>query len=133
MGLFGTTVKDIRKWESEKKVDKIAKALNKKDIEVRKAAITAFGNLRVVNGASLLIPNLNSDDYTIRKLTENAIVKIGYVAVDDLRKAKRQIDEMKYKSLMANVGKHIFGYTDAQIDINREKIDAVIYKYNNDK
>ena len=129
MGLFSTTVNDIRKWEQEKEVDKIAKALQDKKPEVIKTAIIAFGNLRISNGAPLLIPFLNDKDSSIRTLTEQAIIKIGYVTKPDLIRAKTQIILNIREAVVNNAGKYIINYSDEEIRKHYSDILHVIKKY----
>jgi HEAT repeat protein len=116
MGLFGITVSDILKWEKEKKVDKIVPAFTSKNIEVRKAAISAFGNMRVTNGAPFLIRFLNDDDSSIRKTTRIAILKIGHPAIADLEKAKGEINQSGFDAILQNVNKYVWQYSEDQLN-----------------
>jgi HEAT repeat protein len=128
MGLFGITVSNVRKWEKEKKVDKIVPAFNSKNIEVRKAAIDAFGNMRVTNGAPFIIHFLNDDDYSLRKAARHAILKIGHPAIADLKKAKHQLNETGIEATLQNVNKLVFRVSEEQLSRNKYEYLTKIFE-----
>jgi hypothetical protein len=127
MGLFGISVSDIHKWEKNKEVDKIVPALSGKNKEVRLAGITAFGNLRVSNGAPFLINGLNDTDNDIRKQTRLALLKIGHPALADLKKAKDQISQAGTEAILQNVCKQVYHVSDFEIEYKKLEYLLKIY------
>lgn len=86
---IGRIIDNIHEWEIKQNVFvyEITTALNNTDFDVRKAAITALGNLKesIVNSTPFIIPFLNSNDSRIRKLAEKTLIKIGQRAYNDLK------------------------------------------------
>ncbi|MBN2685190.1 MAG: HEAT repeat domain-containing protein [Pontiellaceae bacterium] len=75
------TVDDVEKWKSQNNIEKLQKALKDPKAEVRKAAVSALGDLKNKVSIDHIVACLNDNDEEVMLAALDALVSIGDLSV----------------------------------------------------
>lgn len=98
--MFGVSEEKIQKWAQKGKINKVLKAADNSKVNIRKAAITALGELDFEESFHKLVSTLRDPDPEIRGLAAKALgVQAKPLAIEHLRYVATNDDDKDVRNI----------------------------------